>query len=55
MNFLFLYTNLVRVVLVIMTVVQLFKHNYKKLTPAVIVITFTFVPWLLSLMHVRML
>lgn len=53
MNFLFVYTNLVRVVLVIMTVVQLFKHNYKKLTPAVIVIALTFVPWLLSLMYVQ--
>ncbi len=52
MNFLFLYTNLIRIVVVIMTIVQLFKHNYKKLILAVITIALTFVPWLLSLIHV---
>jgi hypothetical protein len=28
------------------------KHDYKKLSPAAIAIAFTFVPWLLSLMHI---
>lgn len=53
MNFLFIYTNLVRVSIVIITVTQLFKHNYKKLTPAIISIALTFLPWLLSLIHVQ--
>lgn len=53
MNFLFFYTNLVRVVIVIITVAQLFKHNYKKLTPAIISIVLTFLPWLLSLIYVQ--
>ncbi len=53
MNFLFLYVNLIRVILVVLTIVQLRKHDNKKLVPAVIVIVLTFVPWLLGLMHIQ--
>lgn len=53
MNFLFFYVNLIRAILIIIMLVQLFKHNYKKLAPAAIVIALTFVPWLLSLIHIQ--
>ncbi len=53
MNFLFLYSNLLRGVVVIITIVQLFKRNYKKITPAVIAIAISFVPWLLRLIHLQ--
>lgn len=53
MDFLLFYNNLVRVIVVIMTLVQLFKHNYKILIHAVITIALTFVPWLLSLINVH--
>lgn len=52
-DFLFYYTNLIRAVLVVITVVQLFKRDYTKIIPAAIVIALTFLPWLLSLMHIQ--
>lgn len=36
-----------------MTIVFLFKRDYKKLAPATIAIALTFIPWLLSLMHIQ--
>ena len=51
-NFLFFYVNLIRVILIVITIVQLFKRDYKKLVPAAIVIALTFVPWLLGLIHI---
>lgn len=53
MSFLFLYTNLIRVVIVVMTIVELIKHNTKKIAPGVIAIVLTFFPWLLSLIHIQ--
>lgn len=53
MDFLFFYVNLIRTILVVITIVQLFKHNYKKLAPAAIMMSLTFVPWLLGLMHIQ--
>lgn len=51
-DFLFYYVNLIRAVLASITVVQLFKRNYTKITPTAIVIALSFLPWLLSLMHI---
>ncbi len=51
MDFLLLYTNFIRVILVVISVFQLFKRHYKKLAPATIMMLFTFVPWLISLLH----
>lgn len=53
MDFLFLYTNLLRLAVVFMTVAKLLKHKYKILTPAFLTLALTFVPWLLSLIDVR--
>lgn len=53
MDFLFLYTNLIRLVVVILTAVKLYKHKYKILTPAFLTLAISFIPWLLSLIHVR--
>lgn len=39
--------------MVIISIVQLFKHDYKKLAPAAIAMALTFVPWLLSLIHIQ--
>lgn len=53
MNFLFYYVNLIRAILAIISIVQLFKHDYKKLAPAAIAMALTFVPWLFSLIHIQ--
>jgi len=53
MDFLFFYINLIRILLVVITIVQLFKHDYKKFVPAVVTIVLTFVPWLLSRIHIQ--
>ena len=53
MDFLFFYVNLIRAILIVITIVQVRKHDYKKLVPAAIVIVLTFLPWLLGLMHIR--
>ncbi len=53
MNFLFYYVNLIRAILVMMPVIQLFKGEYKKIIPAAIALAVTFVPWLLSLVHIK--
>jgi hypothetical protein len=49
----FYYVNLIRIILAVITIVQMFKRDYKKIAPAAISIALTFVPWLLSLMHVQ--
>ena len=49
----FLYVNLIRVFVVIMAAIQLLKHNFKKLAPVAITIALTFIPWLLSLIHLQ--
>lgn len=54
MGFLFYYTNLIRVIVVIMTAVQLFKRNYKKIFLATITLALTFIPWLLSLIDIQL-
>lgn len=54
MNFLLLYINLIRGILVVITIVQLFKHDYKKLAPAGVMMALTFVPWLFGLMHIQL-
>lgn len=53
LRFLLFYVNLIRAILVGVTLVQLFKRDYKKIAPAAIAIALTFVPWLLSLMHIQ--
>lgn len=53
MNIIFVYVNLIRIILVVNSVIQLFKRDYKKLSPAAISIALTFVPWLLNLMHIH--
>lgn len=53
MDFLSLYENLIRAILIVMVIVQLFKHNYKKILPAVIMMAFTFIPWGLGLMNIQ--
>jgi uncharacterized membrane protein YGL010W len=40
-------------IVVLLTVIQLFKHNVKKLAPAAISIALSFLPWLLRLIHVE--
>lgn len=39
--------------MIAITVVQLFKHDYKKLAPTAIAIALTFLPWLLGLMYIQ--
>ncbi len=51
MNILFIYTNLIRVILIIVAIIQLFKRDYKKLIPAAVMMVLTFVPWLMSLIN----
>lgn len=53
MNFLFFYVNLVRIILVVITVIQLFKRDYKNLAHAAIAMALTFAPWLLSLINIQ--
>lgn len=53
MGFLFYYTTLIRVVIILITVVQIFKKDYKKIFPALISIVLSFVPWLLSLINIK--
>lgn len=53
MSFISFYVNLIRAVLVAMAIFHLFKRDYKKLTPAAIVIALTFVPWLLGLIDIQ--
>lgn len=53
MNFLFFYVNLIRAILVVAMIIQLFRRDYKKLVPAAVVIALTFVPWFLSLIHIQ--
>jgi hypothetical protein len=53
LGFMFFYVNLIRVIMVVITIVQLFKHDYKKLIPTAAAIALTFAPWLLNLMHVQ--
>ncbi len=53
MDFLFLYTNLLRLVVIIMTAAKLIKRKYKILTPAFLTLAVSFIPWLLSLIHVQ--
>jgi len=53
MDFLLIYTNIIRAIVIIMTAVQIYKHNYKKFVYAAITITLTFVPWLIGLINVR--
>ena len=48
-----LYVNLIRAIVVVITIFQLFKRDYKKLVPAAIAIALTFLPWLLSLVHIQ--
>jgi len=52
LNFLSFYVNLIRAIVAVIAILQLFKRDYKKLPPAAITIALTFVPWLLSLMHI---
>lgn len=53
MDFLFLYINLIRTILIVLSIVQLFKRDYKKLGPAAMVMVVTFIPWLLSLVNIQ--
>lgn len=53
MAFVFFYVNLIRTVLVVMTIVRLLKRDNKKLVPGAIAMALTFVPWLLSLVSIR--
>lgn len=52
MNFLSIYVNLIRAILVILSITQLFKRDFKKLAPAAVVLVLTFFPWLLNLIHI---
>lgn len=51
---LFYYTNLIRAIVVVATAVQLIRHNYKKIALAAVTIALTFIPWLLSLIHIQL-
>ena len=53
MDFIFYYTNLIRAIVIILSVVQINKRNYKILIPAAFVIALTFLPWLFDLIDVR--
>ncbi len=53
MDFLFIYINLIRIILVVTAILQLIKHDYKKITPAAVMITLTFIPRLLSLVRME--
>jgi hypothetical protein len=48
-----IYVNLIRAIVVVITIVQLVKRDYKKIAPAVVAIALTFVPWLLGVIHVQ--
>ena len=54
MILLFYYTNLIRAIVVVATAVQLIRHNYKKIALATVTIALTFIPWLLSLIHIQL-
>ena len=47
-----IYVNTIRAIIVVTTVAQLFKRDYKKLAPAAYAVALTYIPWLLSLMHI---
>jgi hypothetical protein len=53
LNFQFFFVNSIRIIIVITTLFQIFKRDYKKLAPAAIAVTLTFIPWLLSLINIR--
>ena len=52
-NFVLFYSNLLRAAVVIMVVPQLLKRNYKKLPYAGATLGLSIVPWLLSLLVVK--
>lgn len=54
MNFLCFYVNLIRALLVFIIIFRLIKRKNAKLVPAAIAIALTFVPWLLSLIQLRL-
>ena len=54
MEFLFYYTILIRAAVVVTTLVQIFKRKYNKIFNGVITIALTFIPWLLSLIDIRL-
>lgn len=53
MDFTFFITNLIRVIVVIMTAIKVFKRDFKKLGFAAVSIALSFVPWLFGLIDIN--
>jgi hypothetical protein len=51
---LFLYTNLIRLAVVILTIVSSCRRSGKKLIPAILALALSFLPWGLSLIDLQM-
>lgn len=49
-----IYVNLIRVLAVAIAVVQICKHDYKKILPAALLVAITFVPWLFGLFDIKL-
>lgn len=53
MDFLSIYVNLIRLLIILITGFSIFKRDYKKIKPALIVLAFTFIPWALTLIDFK--
>jgi len=53
LDFLFLYVNLIRILLIVIILLHLYRHEYKKAAPAAVTLLFTFLPWLLGLVNIQ--